>query len=143
MTAVSAVFTFLFLWFVQHFRHRCHHRFLTLIIHLKEIAVTAALDTYKYSLTNEVSQLIYSLCFFLINWLHYKYCLSICPCICLFFCFSQAAKSKIERHINWCEFSLVYSDVLYKYDYHSISIKLKISDTVLHSFWWTTYHIIY
>jgi len=28
---------------------------MTLIIHLKEIAVTEAADTYKYSLTNEVS----------------------------------------------------------------------------------------
>jgi len=46
----------LFCWFVQHFRHRCYNSFLTLIIHLKEIAVTEAADTHKYSLTNEVSR---------------------------------------------------------------------------------------
>jgi len=57
LTAANSVCTALLLclWFMQHFRRRCYHQFLTLIIHLKEITVTAESDASKYSLTNEVS----------------------------------------------------------------------------------------
>lgn len=44
----------LYIPLVQHFPSRSFHRYLTMIIHLQEVSVTVAADSYKYTLLQQV-----------------------------------------------------------------------------------------
>ena len=45
---------YVLVYFLQHFPHRSHHKFLALIIHLQEISVTVDREAYKYGLLDQV-----------------------------------------------------------------------------------------